>query len=191
MKVPKRVVILGRGKGFLAYKDFNSLSTHKIWACYSVVQMVDDVDLVFDPHNRNKPTPEEERVTKKIKKLKIPIFLQKVWPEYPNSMKYPLREIVDKFGLTYFSNSVCYMIAYAIYIGVKQIDLIGVNQIGKEEYINEKGGVEFWIGFALGKGLKVKVHGERSMVLKTKSGRLYGYGCNQKLNDGIVKLKEY
>lgn len=182
METPDKVVLLGRGKGFLAYRDFNALSTHKVWACYSVIQMVDDVDLVFDPHDTerffvDKPTPEVERINKKIKKLNIPIFLQKVCPEYPTSMKYPLREIVDKFGITYFSNTICYMIAYAIYVGVKQIDLIGVNQAGKEEYVDEKGGVEFWLGFALGRGLKVKVYGKRSMVLKTKSGKLYGYDC--------------
>ncbi len=105
-------------------------------------------------------------------------------------MKYPLREVVDKFGITYFSNTICYMIAYAVYIGVKQLDLYGINMVPEdtEEYYHEKGGVEFWLGFAIAKGLKVKVHGDKSRVLKTKDGKLYGYGCDEKLKGGIVEL---
>jgi len=182
MKVPKRVFILGRGKGFLDYEEFNALSTHDVWAVLSVIQMVHEgIDLVFDPHDIDKPTSAVKAVHKKIKKLKIPIFLQKVSPGLPTSMKYPLKEIVDEFGITYFTNTVCYMIAYAIYIGVEQIDLAGVNQVGKDEYINQKGGVEFWLGFAKGKGLKVGVHGMYSKVLKNKDKRLYGYDCRKDL----------
>ena len=105
-------------------------------------------------------------------------------------MAYPLKKIVDKFGITYFANTICYMIAYAVYIGVKQIDLYGINMVPEDttEYIHEKGGVEFWLGFAIAKGLKVKAHGDKSRVLKTKDGKLYGYNCDTNLRNGIVKI---
>lgn len=66
------------------------------------------------------------------------------------------------------------MIAYAILTGVKSIDFWGVNQHGMKEYINERKGVEFWIGLAMGHGIKIKVNGP-SHLLKNESKVLYGY----------------
>lgn len=209
MKVPKRVVILGRGSGaeFYTRKQF----THKIWACFSAVQAFHNskIHLVFgaDPLEVFlKLKTKKQRnlyimrliVMNRVRKNNIPIFLPKVYPEHPTSMAFPLRKIVDKFGITYFSNTICYMIAYAVYIGVKQIDIYGITMDCGSEYEHEKGGIECWIGFAMGRGIKVKVHGKKSMVLKTKvskyttaiskDGNLYGYDCDSSLKGGIVKI---
>lgn len=207
MKVPKRVVLLGRGTGGELHtrKRF----THKIWACFSAVQAFHNkIHLVFgaDPlevlvNSKGKKADNVAMrlvVMDRCQRQNIPIFLPKVYPEHPTSMAYPLREIVKKFGITYFSNTVCYMVAYAVYIGVKQLDLYGINMDYGSEYEHEKGGLEFWLGFAMGKGIKVKVHGEKSMVLKTKvsrhtkaiskDGNLYGYDCDSRLKGGIVKV---
>ncbi len=190
-----RIVILTRGEGFTEY--INLIPTHEIWACFSIVREIPfGIDLVFgiDPIEAlvNKKDEVEDKVAmrkevvKRVNRQGIPIFLPKIYPNIPTSMKYPLKKIVNKFGITYFSNTVCYMIAYAIYIGVKQIDLYGVNMKPSEEYRHQKGGVEFWLGFAMGKGLKIEVHGKESKVLKTKTGKLYGYDCDENLKGGIL-----
>jgi len=88
--------------------------------------------------------------------------------------EYPLKEIVEAYQNTYFTNSICYMIAYAILTGVKRIDLWGVNQHGMKEYVNERKGVEFWIGLAMGHGIQFQINGP-SHLLKKESKVLYGY----------------
>lgn len=93
---------------------------------------------------------------------------------------YPLKEIIHEFGTDYFACSAAYAIALAIYKGYDDIDLYGINQAAGTEYIFEKGCVEFWLGIAIGKGIKVTVHGEKSAVLMTKDKMLYGFNVPQK-----------
>ena len=198
-----RICIIGSGVGW--HNSLKYRFTHKIWAVYSAVQHLHGkIDLAFgaDPLERltDKKGKTESIVAMKavvmseVFRRKIPIFLPKEYSEHPTSVKYPLKEIVDKFGITYFSNTICYMIAYAVYKEVKSIDLFGINMSYGSEYEHEKGGLEFWLGFAMGKGLKVNIHGKESMVLKTKAnsrtilrdGDLYGYSCVYNLKNGIV-----
>lgn len=93
---------------------------------------------------------------------------------------YPLEKVIEFFGTDYFSNTVDYAIALAIYEGYTEIDLYGINMAVGSEYEFEKPGVDFWCGVAIGKGVKVTVHGNRSMIMKTKDGLLYGYYYPQK-----------
>jgi hypothetical protein len=93
---------------------------------------------------------------------------------------YPLHEIIEEFGSDYFANSVSYAIALAIYKGYDEIELFGVNQSTGKEYIFEKGGVEYWIGFAKGKGIKVTVKGDASILLLTNDKKMYGFNLPQK-----------
>lgn len=102
---------------------------------------------------------------------------------YVDLTNYPLGEIVDRFGVDYFSNTVDYALALAIYEGFTEIDLYGVNMAFESEYEYEKPGVEFWVGMAMGHGIEVTVHGNESTILKTRDGKLYGYGTKQKRKD--------
>jgi hypothetical protein len=47
------------------------------------------------------------------------------------------------------------------------------------EYAHQKPSVEFWVGFAMGRGVKVEVHGQKSSILKTRNGLMYGYQDHQ------------
>lgn len=99
---------------------------------------------------------------------------------YCDLTNYPLKEVVEYFGVDYFTNTVDYAIALAIYRGFTEIDLYGVNMAFGSEYEFEKPGVEFWIGQAMGRGIKVTTNGLLSTILKTRDGLLYGYGTPQK-----------
>lgn len=99
---------------------------------------------------------------------------------YCDLTNYPIKEVVEYFGVDYFTNTVDYAIALAIYRGFTEIDLYGVNMAFGSEYEFEKPGVEFWIGQAMGRGIKVNVFGSESTILKTRDGLLYGYGTTQK-----------
>ncbi len=87
---------------------------------------------------------------------------------------YPLKEIIAKFGTSYFSTTIPYMIAYAMLHGYEQIDLYGIDHVQHTSYVLEKCGVEYWTGRAEQAGIKVNVS-KGSAICKTFNGKLYGY----------------
>lgn len=68
---------------------------------------------------------------------------------------YPLQEIITEYNSGYFACSIAYMIAYAMYKGVKKINLYGVDMSIGSEYQYERPSVLYWIGRAEGLGVKV------------------------------------
>lgn len=118
-------------------------------------------------------------IIQKINQMRVPFVAPFKYAEIPLSEAFPIEECVKRFGLPYFSNTICYMIAYALMKGAKEIDIYGVNQAGSHEYAEERGGVEYWIGIAIGMGVKVTINGKNSNLLRYKgrygNGILYGY----------------
>jgi len=94
------------------------------------------------------------------------------WREYAD-IKYPIEEIKKEFKTNYFSNTISYMIAYAIYTGVKQLRFFGVDAPYGGIYETERSGIEYWLGRAEDRGVKC-IPGPSSHLLLTMSGNLYG-----------------
>lgn len=80
--------------------------------------------------------------------------------------------IRDTTGEPYLSSSIAYEIALAIYEGFGEIHLYGVDLNTEAEYAWQKPGVEFLLGVAAGRGIKV-VLPDNCPLLK---GTLYGRG---------------
>ncbi len=120
-----------------------------------------------------------------IKDHPYPIYMLDKYGEVPASYKYPLKEICDsllplfyrgmhknkRILLKYFTSSVCYALALAIYKGYECIQLFGVEMESNTEYAYQRDGVIFWIGIALGKGIEVNIHPNSRLF----SEPLYGY----------------
>jgi hypothetical protein len=105
--------------------------------------------------------------------------------------RYPYKAIVKRFGTEFFSCTICYMIAYALYKGYNYIRMYGVDMITTKEYEREKGGVEFWVGMARGMGCKVEIS-RGSAVCQTKTGIPYGFKIpiNKELKKAYDKMKK-
>jgi hypothetical protein len=104
------------------------------------------------------------------------------------STLFPLEEINDKFKCNhFFSDTIAYMLAYALHIstdikdgklvfkddGFKKIRIYGVDMLTKDEYELEKGGIEYFIGYAQGLGVEIEITKE-SALMKTCTGKPYG-----------------
>ena len=119
-------------------------------------------------------------MVKRINQMKVPFVGPYKYEEIPLSEEFPLKECTKRFGYPYFSNTIAYMIAYALLKGAKEIELYGVNQAGSHEYSEERPSVEYWLGIAIGMGVKITINGKNSQLLKYKgnvsqTGMLYGY----------------
>jgi hypothetical protein len=109
-----------------------------------------------------------------------PIYMQFKYSEIPDSVEYPLEDIVQKYLgklrrgdkiSRYFTNSLSYLIAMALYEGFQRIEIYGFEMAHNTEYVSQKANAEFWLGIALGRGIEVYLPDECSML----AGPLYAY----------------
>jgi hypothetical protein len=109
-----------------------------------------------------------------------PIYMQFHYPEIPDSVEYPLEDIVQKYIgklrhgdkiSRYFTNSLAYMVALAMYEGFQRIEIYGFEMAHDTEYVTQKANAEFWIGLALGRGIEIYIPEECSLL----TGPLYAY----------------
>ena len=138
------------------------------------------VDLVVDIHiKRLNPIEEQPKFDKKhlelLREKEIPAYFVSEIEGYPNIKKYPIEEILKEFGSDYFGSGIDYIIALAIYKGATEIHIYGVYMVLEDEYSHQKPSLEYWIGFARGRGISVEVHGDKTELLLTRSGYMYGY----------------
>jgi hypothetical protein len=98
---------------------------------------------------------------------------------YIDIKTYPIAEIIEHFHTDYFSSTVDYAIALALYRDYKEIHLYGMTMTAESDYYNLKCGCDFWCGYAKGMGADVTVHGA-STVMRTRDGLIYGYDVKQR-----------
>lgn len=180
----KSVIVLGTGPGWekcpfdkevwtvaklIMSPDYKEQRTDRLFNMDDLNKM-----LSFDENSKWKSAYSRDDFVKAINDKNIPLVTSYVYPELKNCIAYPLKEIHEKWGLLYYTNTICYMIAMAIYEGYQSIDLWGVAQGGLKEYIEERKGVEAWLCLAAGMGIRVAVNGA-STLFKNKDNELYGY----------------
>lgn len=85
-----------------------------------------------------------------------PVMVWQPRPEWPTATAYPKDLVVEAFG-RYFTNSISWMIALAIYEGATEIGVYGVDMATGSEYANQRPSCEYFLGFAAGRGIKVTI----------------------------------
>jgi hypothetical protein len=99
--------------------------------------------------------------------------------EIPSSVKFPKEELIEKYrkyipesDYFYATNSIVWMILLGIDMGYEQIDLYGVHLECDQEWAFERPCVEFWMGFAAGRGIKIDVAKAADVC---RGSHMYGY----------------
>lgn len=110
-----------------------------------------------------------------LKGCGAPVYQQRVDPEIPTSLEYPLQEVWDDIGLEgkkpYFTSTPGYAMALAIHEKVDEIRLYGFNLSTAVEYLMQRPNLEFLIGVATGRGIKVTIPNVDPLM----RAPLYGY----------------
>lgn len=121
-----------------------------------------------------------------------PVYLQKAQPDIASSVKFPRKEIQEYFKTPngkpnrYFTSSVCWLIALAIWQGFKRIELWGFKlSINKRRsgvcYAFERPAFFYWIQQARDRGIVVVYQREIERLPfepgdpESYTGPLYGY----------------
>ena len=94
----------------------------------------------------------------------IPIYMQYQTDISPKSVSYPLHEVVGEVfplfkrgedTVKYFTSTFAYMMGVAILEGFERVEIYGFEMADDVEYVKQKACAEFWIGYAMAKGIEV------------------------------------
>lgn len=194
----KHIVILGSGAGWhhcpfetygketevwgiakmILNKKFQEMEHSRIDKLFNMDDLMNMQS--FDPNSPHRVEYSLDDFIKKINDSGSELITSYDYPEVKNSKEFPLKQIVELFGVFYFTNTICYMLAYALWLDdVDKITFWGINQTGSIEYLRERRGVEFWIGLVSGMGIELHIEGP-SALLKPDRKLLYGYNKTQK-----------
>lgn len=108
-------------------------------------------------------------------------------PEYPKAQIYPKDEILAKYPRRYFTSSIAWMMALAMEQNPAEIGLWGIDLCVNEEYNYQKGCVEYLVGIAEGRGIKVTIPHVSSIC---RASYLYGFEEPKWLSDINLRIKE-
>lgn len=143
----------------------------------------------FEIHDiKNSPTKQKKQHQDFLKNCKIPLITQKHWDEYPASLAYPVKRVVDHFnenfiidavneGFSDYSNQISWMIALAIMLDYKEIMVYGVDMAQESEYNFQRASCQFFLGYAAGAGIKLRIPKSCELI---KCGKLYGFQSDNK-----------
>lgn len=174
----RKVVICGGGPSRAVAPDFVK-DGHDLWvvgvACPEYHSIAHTVFELHDYKAIRKPTRygmegKNFVYVDDLKKLTCRLFMKEAHPAFANATEFPLKELMKSFG-TYFTSTSSYMLAQAIQEGYEEITIIGM-ELDKEIYREQRASIEYFIGFAQGRGITVNIH-DSLPFLKTE--KLYGY----------------
>ena len=122
---------------------------------------------------------------KYLNELGCPIYCRRVFPELCNSIEYPIQDVVKKLGIDYFTSSVSYMIAHALYEGVEKLTIHGMySAMDSLEYISHIPCVNFWIGRAMSR-MSIVI-GTGSLVASPYPWQPNRYGYVRNRNESVA-----
>jgi hypothetical protein len=119
-----------------------------------------------------------------------------------NAKQYPFKKISEYFGTEYFTDTVCYMIAYALYIHSHlaenpnhairpeleyplRLKLFGIDMITSREQKQSKPGLEFWLGIARGMGCEIEV-APGGIILQNTYPVPYGHWSKMRIKKKLI-----
>ena len=182
----KTLVILGNYEGTRKLFDWKRTDCD-IWALNEMLSQSDPAqrwieraDVIFqlhhesiwrNPANRTDPGHYEWLRTQ----TDVPVYMQKHYDDVPMSIEYPLDEIktflLANFNIKdVFSSTLSYCMALAIRKGYTAIETYGIEMGTETEYYHQREGFTFWVGVAVGQGIRTSIHTTELM-----HAPLYGY----------------
>ena len=100
-----------------------------------------------------------------------PIWMWEKYPDVPKAERLPREDIVDTLLKTlevdsergrkdFFTSTTAFALALGIYLGYKEIHTYGIELMDEEEYREQQPCAMFWMGLAVGRGVKLVTHSQ-------------------------------
>lgn len=184
-----KVVILGTAMTSVAGMPEDDW---EVWGCGTAWQLTDRADRWFELHNIDALRQTPQLYGPHLAWLDsqtIPIMVKHEYSGIKTPVLLPIDKITAEFG-DYFTNTISYMIAYAMLEGAEEIAIMGVNMAWNEEYSEQRPSCEHMIGWAQGKGIKVSISDVSDLL---RCGHLYAFqqppNVQRRLESKLSSLK--
>ena len=163
----------------------------EVWTINTMFKNYSRVDRVFMMHDiRTEILLQDYNFINLVNDLNVPVYTAGNYEALKNNVIFPVEEIVNEFKVGFFLNSITYMIALGISEKPLSINLFGIDMrpdSGFEWHQEEKGAVEFWLGVATGRGIKITIPEQSYIMKRQTAGYFYGYRPRLDPN-GLVHL---
>ncbi len=161
----RKVAVVGFARGTRHQAPFFDPNV-EIWGLNELYLHLPRFSRWFQMHDRKtfEGGFRDEEHFKWLRNCKKPIYMPELHPDIPCSVRYPIEEIEAELG-GYFTCSVAYMVALAIYERFDEIGLFGTDFIFKVDSGKQKECIEYFLGLAKGKGIRVHL-GEDTRLLR-------------------------
>jgi len=163
--------------------DIGPLST-EVWTVNRGIRLF-AADMAFILDELDSEIQRDKSYGDAIISYEKPIITTRCSPLVHTSQRYPAAEILDcirewaPIGDPYWHNSIPMIVAYAMLIGVKSMVIWGADYTlpGGRTIEDDRANLEYWIGFARARGMKVGVPMESTLLNSLKhQGELHVYG---------------
>lgn len=171
-KPTRKIALLGSAVSSVGLAPFSD-SSWEIWACSPANQKIPRASVWFELHNVEVKIREGlSEYLDWLKKQPFKVFMQASLPDFPNSITYPLKEMIEKWGPFWWTSQLSFMLALAIEQKPEAIGIYGVDMAANSEYNQQRLACQFFIREALNQGIKLVVPPESDIL---EPAPLYGY----------------
>lgn len=177
----KKVAIIacGRTRDKAPYDD----KEWEFWGLNEIPQ--DRAERWFEMHPME---VQSQRELDWLRECKDPVYLLECDKDVPQGVRYPIEKVLSVPGAKdYFTSTFAYQVALAIYEGFEEIGIWGVPFFkgSPREQTIERTCLEWWLGLATGKGIKVTTaESDRLMYHPHRYG--YDYYSEKRYTEGVM-----
>jgi hypothetical protein len=184
----RRVIIVGTLDAWKKKKRKGD----EVWGCNACADMHDNLDRLYIAHKHEEmlqfmgKAKRKNRtyasVRRSINASGAELWAIDAFPGVKGARIYPFAEICERIGYCEFTSTIAYMVAHAILENECErtpVDEIVIHRVfcmpQSVEYINQVPNLNAWLGIAMGKGIKLSISADSSVMksLPWESG-LYG-----------------
>lgn len=186
--MPKQICLLGSAPSSIRLAPHDDPSW-VLWGCSpgcATAIQGRRVDVWFELH---KVTPEfpwfqaNDPYWSFLKNFQGPVYMLEPHPEIPNSVRYPIEAMIDRYGPFFWQSSLSYMAALALEDPeLKVLGWRGVDMAATEEYERQKPACHYFIWEAMKRGIFIDIPPESDLFYPQQ---MYGYS---EINPHRIKL---
>lgn len=128
------------------------------WLYYDRLFEMHDLKLLESEHSKR-----PEGYIERLKECEAPLYMQKQY--FPSATEFPYHVTPRQ----YYNSSIAYAMALAIH-EADEIAIYGVDMKGDDEFGYQKPNMEYLVGYAEGKGIKVRIPDESPLCKFNNTG---------------------
>ena len=166
-----KIALLGTQPDSINFAPFKDTSW-EIWACSPGLINIPRSEVWFDLHYYQEHYRDGEDDWFAFLAKHPKVYMQRVEPEIPNSVAYPIAEMRAKYGPYFWNSSLSYMAALAIEAKPDTIGIWGVDMAANGEYAHQRLGCQYFIQKAIDLGIEIVVPPESDLLEPLP---MYGY----------------